>query len=368
MGGGVRALACLMGLAVASWAQGEAPVSPEPAPAVRPVARVEVRDTPYDAGGSVDVFWTLSPDEVAPEPLVAGYEVLRASRPEGPYTSLVFLGPGTDRFHDRTATRGVPFYYVVRVRSTLGPTADSEPRGPVVSRGQWFDARKLPILVALVLIGLVALTTKPPLSEEEWVLPALRSMAGILEGSRGGTVVYVPGTRSLEAMGTIASITLLEELCKVEGVEVVVLASDPLAFSLASSLEAPHVRLAAPDPAVLALTFTGEALREPPKAGIVAGEMDSEGFLMTEALKAVGAPAVGANPDLPETSLLLASCDLTLIGEELFLVGPMLTARGLQVAAAHDRLKNLVWALIALGLVAAKFGMEWYVRAFEGME
>lgn len=335
-------------------------------------SRVEsllVADAPHDAGGAIDLFWTLSLDEGVGDRPIAGYEVLRATSRDGPFTTRAVLGPGTDRFRDRTAREGTPFYYVIRVRSSTGATADSKPVGPVRSRGQWFDVRRIPVLGGLVVILFVLAVTRTLPPDQEWVLPAVRTVAEILKRPRSKPLVFVPGTGGVGDMATIASLTLLDQVARLTedtGPGVVVYTANALAHSLAvEQLPGADVRFVCPDPMVFSMAFTGEAMRDRPDAGFVVGEMGSESFLMAEAMRRSGGVVVGGTVDVTETPFLVATCDLTFIGEEIFLTGVAFSPGGCRAAAvAHDRLKVLVWLLILVGVAAAKYGVSWYIKLF----
>jgi len=349
-----------------------AAVQPQvPVPSLLPsaVESLVVIDAPNDAGGAVNLYWTLSIDEGLGVGSFAGYEVLRAGSAEGPFVSLATLGPGTDRFTDRSVHAGASYYYKIRTTSRLGGMTDSEAVGPVKGRGQWFDSRRVPVLAGLLVILLVVLTTRVLPPEQEWILPAVRTLKSILGRKHAGSVVFVPGTGGVGDMGTIASLTLLEQVVRVnadEGPPVVVYTSDPMTNALITEeFGESDTRFVCPDRMVFSLAFTGEALRQPPGVGLLVGSMGSEAFLLAETLRRSGSVAVGGTTDVAETPFLITSCDLTLIGEELFLVGPALAPDGCRAATlVHDRLKVLTWILILIGVAAAKFGVAWYMKLF----
>ncbi len=332
-----------------------------------PVESLMVADTPNDAGNSLDLFWTLSIDEGLASGSIVGYEVYRAASGEGPFTLVATLGPGTDRYRDRTVREGQPYFYRIRAIGRSGTTADSPTFGPVAPKGQWVHRGRLKVLAALVVIVLVVGVTRRLPADQEWVLPAVRTLLGFLGRKESGPLVFVPGTGGLGRMGTIASFTLLEQVMRArEGEPVVAYVPDPLVHAfLSDEVRGLDSRFICPDEAVFSLAFTGEALRTRPSLGLVVGEMGSEAFLLCEGLRRSGATTVGGTPDVPETPFLLSACNLTLIGEELFLAGAVLAPEGCRAAPlVQDRLKTIAWFLILLGVVAAKLGIGWYVRLF----
>jgi len=77
-------------------------------------------DTPNDQGGSIDLSWTASTDNVG----VDGYKVYRATAPGGPYGDPIADGIKITSYTDKTATLGTTFYYIVRSYDAAGNISD----------------------------------------------------------------------------------------------------------------------------------------------------------------------------------------------------------------------------------------------------
>src|SRR5262245_50451461 len=82
---------------------------PPPAPA----GDVRAEDTPNDPGGSISIRWSLSPDDRPGGEGVSGYEILRATAPEGPWESIGMAAAGLSRYRDPAVTDGASMWYRV---------------------------------------------------------------------------------------------------------------------------------------------------------------------------------------------------------------------------------------------------------------
>ncbi len=341
-----------------------------------PPARVDsivALDTPTDEGGFIDLYWALSRDDVLGSGRVTGYQVFRATEPSGPFQGIATLGPGTDRFVDRHALAGTDFYYKIRTRGSAGGFSDSQTTDAICSSGQWFDKGKASILGALVVLVLFFLFTRTlPLLDEVWVYPAIQNIADALARAHEGPTVYVPGAGGLGSMSTIASLTLLDQIVPLvqdRGSTPYVYVADALTFAASQQLlanqEAVFTRFICPDRSAFSMAYTGEVSRIKPHMAFLVGDMRDEALLLAEADSREGALQVAGSDDVSQIPFLISTCELTLIGEVLFLAGPQLSAGGFRAATLlHDRLKKLIWLLIVVGIIGARLGWSWYIGFF----
>lgn len=91
-------------------------------------------DTPGDLGGSIDLSWTLSPDDGGGNGLVEAYEILRTTVP-GVYLdpAIGSVPAGTGAYRDATTVDGTEYYYVVEAVGNDLRSVRSNEAGPVVS-------------------------------------------------------------------------------------------------------------------------------------------------------------------------------------------------------------------------------------------
>ena len=119
-----------------SWAQ------PDYVPPL-PASGLAVADTANDAGGSLALSWTLSPDDGALAGDVYGYKVYRRRQtaayvPDAPYA---VLPKGSVSYTDTAAPENIRFYYsVAAFDSTNNSPLSNEASGISVDNWRFFDA------------------------------------------------------------------------------------------------------------------------------------------------------------------------------------------------------------------------------------
>jgi len=338
------------------------------------VDNIVAHDSPHDAGGIIELYWTLSRADVLGQGRVSGYQVLRSEASADEFRIIARLGPGTDRFVDTNAPAAVDYKYIIRTLTYSGDFVDSEVSPVVSSSGQWFRPQYIPIIVAIVVIAfLMFITRRLPVMDEIWIFPSIRNLAETVIKPHKEPLVYVPGTGSYSCMATIASITLMEqliELMREHDNDMEVNVSDPMTFSAATecleNLDHSTAYFISPDKAVFSMAYTHKMLTKPIETAILMGTMDDESLLLTEAGSRAGAFQIAGTDNVSQIPFLLSTCELTLIGEVLFLAGPQLSPDGYRAATLlHDRLKRIAWILLLLGILGAKLGWDWYIRLFE---
>jgi hypothetical protein len=338
------------------------------------VGNIVTHDSPHDAGGVIELYWTLSRADVLGQGRISGYQVLRSEASADEFKIIATLGPGTDRFIDTNAPVGVDYTYMIRTLTHSGEFVDSELSSVVSSSGQWFKPQYIPVIVAIVVIAFFMFVTRRlPVVDEIWIFPSIRNLAETVIKPHKDPLVYVPGTGPYSSMATIASITLMEqliELMREHDNDMEVNVSDPMTFAAATEcvedLDNSTAYFISPDKAVFSMAYTHKMLTKPVETAILMGTMDDESLLLTEAGSRAGAFQIAGTDNVSQIPFLLSTCELTLIGEVLFLAGPQLSPSGYRAATLlHDRLKRTAWILLLLGILGAKLGWDWYIRLFE---
>lgn len=108
-----------------------------------PPSALSVSDAPGDEGGTLDLAWSLSPDDGAGRADVYGYHVYRRTvagsyASTAPYASL---GAGVTSYRDRAATTNVRYYYSVTAFDSTNDSAMSgEASGVSADNWRFLDA------------------------------------------------------------------------------------------------------------------------------------------------------------------------------------------------------------------------------------
>jgi hypothetical protein len=100
--------------------------------------------------------------------------------------------------------------------------------------------------------------------------------------------------------------------------------------------------------------------RERPAANIMMGGFDGTAVGFAENAAAVGCIQVAGTAQLPQLPFFVASCDYTLIGEELYAAGAYLAQDKERLGAivGQDLVKALAVALLILGTILSTFKMN----------
>ncbi len=101
--------------------------------------------------------------------------------------------------------------------------------------------------------------------------------------------------------------------------------------------------------------YIGMIKREKVAATFLFGSFSAESLILAEAGKEIGAIQVGATVSPEQVAFFIASCDYTLIGEELFATSSYLTKNPLEMACLYtqDRTKLFIFFIIILGSLIA---------------
>ncbi len=105
----------------------------------------------------------------------------------------------------------------------------------------------------------------------------------------------------------------------------------------------------------------GIVSREKVAANILVGAFAAETMLLAEASYQAGAAQIAGTTNMYQLPFFVASCDFTLIGEEMFAAGAFLAKDSVQLGslAGQDFGKALAVFLILLGIFSKTLGSDW---------
>ncbi|MEO0225976.1 MAG: fibronectin type III domain-containing protein, partial [candidate division WOR-3 bacterium] len=113
-----------------------------------PPPEIRAFDTPSDAGQSITINWSLSPDDT----LLDGYAIYRALVEETTFIRVGLVGRGVSRFEDDRVKTGVEYYYRVgAIKDTS--IALSTISNRVRAIPQFFHTGRINVLLALVVFS-----------------------------------------------------------------------------------------------------------------------------------------------------------------------------------------------------------------------
>ena len=396
----ISLIAVALLLAAVGWAQEDTPAdSVVEAIPPGPPLNVQAFDTPYDNGHSINLTWELSVDDGQGRNNVLGYKIMRAETPEGPFTERLQVSSGTSSNQDKgikDATeenkaylpRNHDFYYKI-VALTADAETESAIVGPVQGVGQWFNAGKWPIVIAVILFTVFTLyfVWRAKKGDHLYVRP-LAGIDAVDEAigratEMGKPILYILGLGAASDIATIASFTILSRVAKKVAeyqTSLIVPCYDPIVMTIAQeTVKGAYNAAGRPDAysddQVFFLTnyqfayvgaVNGIMIREKPATNFYLGKFYAESLILAETGATTGSIQISGTDEVTQIPFFVVACDYTLIGEELYAASAYLSREPILLGSlkAQDWAKSLVIISILLGVIAAMFGWDDFVNMF----
>ncbi|NMC44642.1 MAG: fibronectin type III domain-containing protein [candidate division Zixibacteria bacterium] len=363
---------------------------PAAAPFPRRVEQVVARDLENDAGGAIQLTWTLSPDDHTGGS-IKEYLVLRSDTPKGPFTELGQTTSGDSTFVDNQAVTGQPYYYKIAAVSFARAgtdsirrvTAESETTGPAVATAQWFNSARWNILLGILIIsGAIIYYIVAAKSGRAFYI---RKIAGIEEVENavgratemGRSVYFVPGYHDMDDVQTLASMAILGRVAQVAAqngtrIDVPVARSMVMVTARETVREVygragrpdlfqdDQVRYLTDDQFGYAAAVDGLFVREKPGTIFFVGAFFGEALVMAETGNSIGAIQIAGTAQPAQLPFFVAACDYTLIGEELFAASAYLSREPKLLGSlkGQDFGKALFLAAIVVGIILEMIGWD----------
>ncbi len=395
--------------AQATGATGSAPVGHEgragviathAVSAMRPPTAITVADAPNDDGGRIVIRWSPSPDDARENVAFAGYLILRATVPEGPFAEIGRAPRGLAEFLDAEGLRdGTRYWYRVRATgetdvqaggevavglkegaftpgtSFLGNEASvSGIAGPAVPKGQWFHFGRISMLVAvLVLSGLVLYYIEHARRGGNIFIRKIAGLEAVDEAvgratEMGRRILYIPGTQDMDQVQTLAGIAILGRVARLTA-EYETSLTVPVSRSLVmvaarETVKESYLATGRPelynDDMVYYLTddqfgyaaaIEGIMVREKPATIFMQGSFYAESLILAETGNSIGAIQIAGTAQPAQLPFFVAACDYTLLGEELFVAGAYLSREPRQLGSikGQDLSKAVILLVLLVG-------------------
>lgn len=416
----MRGLIAVLALAVLA-----APARAQEAGSPAPPSNLTAVDHPWDDGASIDLAWSLSPDDARLE----FYQVLKAvasigGKPVTPvFAHVEFvkagtgayrvgeLAPALDKWDVRKQYRGLldvdgltadggSMYevgYVFRVVG-LSPdksaTAPAETTLPLVPTIEPFDAGRFWLLIIMLTVcgSIVAFI----ILARRGMPMKVRRIAGLAAVDEavgratemGRPVLFVCGTQDMNDIQTIAGITVLSRVAKTAAeydAKVEVPTSRALVMTAArETVNAAYLAAGRPDAYNPDLIYyvteeqfgfvahlQGTMVRQAPAACFYMGSFFAESLILAETGNSIGAIQIAGTAQPAQLPFFVAACDYTLIGEEFFAASAYLSGEPDQIGSlkGQDVGKALVAAFLIVGCLiataAAVSGSDIFQRTVE---
>ena len=353
-----------------------APAPPElPAP-----QQFVAKDKPGDSGGAVLLTWTDPPAI----PAGAEIEVLRAEAPAYEWQPIDRVKPGVGSYEDGSAKDGVDYRYEVRVRPSSADSLAGVMPGaavasdPVRSHDNWFKVERTNSFIASAIFVAIILTSiAAARSGKEIFIRRIAGLNAIDEAigratEIGKKVMYIPGIQSMDEIQTVASLAILGNVARTTaryGTDLDVPNKDPLTFASArevvrsaylaegrpDSFREEMVNYVTYDQFAFTAAVSARMTREKPAAIFLVGYFFAESLILAETGQSTGAIQIAGQADPTQLPFFVATCDYTLIGEELYAASAYLSREPVLLGSirGQDIAKGILILIAIVGVVLA---------------
>lgn len=366
-------LPALLALAPAASAQTQA----QPVPAAVFEA-VNVMDAPNDAGGVLEVSWTLSGDAPPPD------SIRILARPSGGEEfEAGWVLPEADLFSLSGLEDGVPCSFTLEAWTGGSPVSLSAAAIATPS-AQWFHSRRIGMFVITVLLAAVIFwyidrgkRGRPLFIREIAGLSAVEDAVGRAT-EMGRPVLYIPGIMDMDDIQTIASMVILGRVAAKTaeyGANLLVPNTRSVVMSVAQEVvkeaylqagrpdayRRENINYLTDDQFGYAAGVDGIMVRQRPAAIFLLGTFYAESLILAETGKSVGAIQIAGTAMPSQLPFFIAACDYTLIGEELFAASAYLSREPKLLGSlkGQDTAKLVIMLIIVIGVLAATAGAWW---------
>ena len=343
---------------------------------------IAVNDVPDDDGQSLILTWKAPVGDVEPE-----FYVIDMQTGDDQWEQIGqtrFLDFQIDELENR-----VPYRFRVGA-SYQGQTVYS----PTIAEGQaldhWFKLGEIPVLSAIViftglLCGFLA-AAKRGIKLFVRRIPGLNAVEDAIGRATemGRSVLYVPGTSSIEDVATLASLNILGEICRRTvhyDVRIICPNIDPIVYTIAQEIvketyssegrpdayDPDQVFFLVPEQFAYAAGVNGIMVREKPATIFLLGMFWAESLIMAETGAMTGAVQIAGTDEVSQLPFFITACDYTLIGEELYAASAYLAREpmllGTLKAQDYSKLTFLI-LMVLLTLISIISGWDASVLVF----
>ncbi len=345
-----------------------------------PATNIAVIDTPDDNGRSLEIRWDMSPDDQA---LVTKYQILRSTSATGKFEVIGSTTKGQHVFTNNELERGTDYFYKIvslnepGLESGLQPaTSESSVVGPVKPVAQWFNMRRIWILIwTLVVCAAILFYISQAKSGKALYVRKIAGIDAVDEAigratEMGRKVFYVPGIQDMDDVQTIAAVIILGRVARIAAENdtmlevpvckslVMVTAREAVreAYSQVGRPDAFHedmVHYVTDDQFGYAAAIDGMVVRDKPATMFYMGAFFAESLILAETGNAAGAIQIAGTGQPSQLPFFVASCDYTLIGEELFAASAYLAREPKLLGSlkGQDFAKGLFLLAIVIGII-----------------
>lgn len=367
-------------------------------PDVTPVIpkNIVVKDQPNDGGGAIRIDWDISVDDHE-DGKVTAYRVMRSEVGADSFTVVGDVPAGKVEFIDNAVKDGVEYFYRVAAVNELkrggsviwSVLSESDPVGPVKSSAQWFNMERINVFVGTLFVCVaIFLFIQKAKSGQELYIRKIAGLESVDEAvgratEMGRKILFVPGINDMDNVQTIAGVAILGRVAQLAAeyetqIEVPVSRSLVMitakeivkeSYSKAGRPDAfndDQVHYITDDQFGYAAAIDGIIVRDKPATIFYMGAFFAESLIMAETGNSIGAIQIAGTGQPSQLPFFVASCDYTLIGEELFAASAYLSRepRLLGSIKGQDVAKAAILLSIIIGVILETFNLYQFSNFF----
>jgi len=247
---------------------------------------------------------------------------------------------------------------------------------PVSSHDNWFKIERTNSFIASVLFVTIILgSIAVARSGKEIFIRRIAGLNAIDEAigratEVGKKVMYIPGIQSMDEIQTVASVAILSHVARTTaryGTDLDVPNKDPLTFASAREVvrsaylaegrpdlfREEMVNYVTYDQFAFTAAVSARMTREKPAAIFLVGYFFAESLILAETGQSTGAIQIAGQADPTQLPFFVATCDYTLIGEELYAASAYLTREPVLLGSirGQDIAKGILILIALIGVV-----------------
>ncbi len=370
-------------------------------------------DTPNDAGETISLTWSASPND-SPDVFYVIYidkdkngafekEAIRIKsntsyRTSAPeiygykkknsdyhyvqiFPKKVFIGEKIDK-------KQIYYFKLTMAAGDAKITLDTV--ASASAHGNWLHTKKINnfaimIIISTIILYFIVHARRNP----DMFLRKIGGLDAVDEAlgratEMGKPVLFVHGLTGMGSISTIAATSILGRIArKIADYDAIlkVVNNDPIVMSVSqevvkeSYLEAGRPDAYNPDNVFLVASeqfpyvaaVGGIMARERPAANFFIGYFYAEALILAETGATTGAIQIAGTDAYTQLPFFITTCDYTLIGEELYAASAYLSKEPMLMGTlrAQDVGKGLLIIILILGTILASFGLEFITHIFE---
>lgn len=307
---------------------------------LKPLSELKAFDKPNDGGKTIVVEWQLINQDTISNDNFLGYEIYRSAESDSVFEYIGFALKGSTQYEDQTTEDSKSYYYYVKA-TFIDTSLVSEVVGPVQSHAQWFNKARFNVLIfTLIICFLVIWYIERAKKGEKLFVRRISGLDAIDDAvgratEMGRPILFSFGLSAITDVVAIAALSILGKIAKKSAeyqTRLLVPNYDPILMTAAQeTVKQAYLEAGRPDlynetnmPFLTSDQFgyaagvDGIMLREKPGAVFWQGYFYAESLIMSETGHAIGAIQIAGTTAITQLPFFIASCDYTLIGEEMF--------------------------------------------------